>query len=109
MAEKKSSNAMDPLLQAILMYLFAPITGLIWMNETDDLVRFHARQSLYWGLLNIIVWVLITVLSAVFIGVCLMPIWGLVYLGGTIYMIVEMNKGNKTKLPIIGDMAEKNV
>ena len=98
---------MDPTLQAILMYLFAPITGLIWMNDSNDFVKFHAKQSLYLGLANVVIWVLLTLLSAVLVGACLMPVWGLVYFGVTIYMIIEMNKGNKTKLPVIGDMAEK--
>jgi uncharacterized membrane protein len=112
MAVEKStstaSSGMKPEMMALLSWIFAPITSLIWMNEKDDLVRFHAKQSLYYGIFAIVMYVLTWVLAFTIILACLSFIWPLVDLGVRIYMAIQANKGEKTKLPVIGDMAEKN-
>src|SRR3990172_8770100 len=110
MAEKStstSSGGMKPEMQALLCWIFTPITSLIWMNEKDDLVRFHAKQSLYYGIFAIVMYVVTWLLAFTVILACLTFIWPFVDLGIRIYMAIKANKGEKTKLPVFGDMAEK--
>jgi uncharacterized membrane protein len=54
--------------------------------------------------LSIVVYVILTVTIVL---ACLAPIWMLVDLGVRIYMAIQANKGEMTKLPVIGDMASK--
>jgi uncharacterized membrane protein len=103
-APQSSASGMKKETQALLCWLLAPITGLIWMNESDEFVRFHAKQSLYFGIASIVIYAVLTVTV---ILACLTFVWMFVDLGVRIYMAMQANKGMKTKLPVIGDMAEK--
>lgn len=93
---------------AWVAYLFGWITGLIlFLVKKDEYVRFHAMQSiiLFGGLhiLQIVLW------SGV--GYRMMGgVWSLIQLAVFVLWIVLMvkaHKGERFKLPVIGDLAEK--
>ena len=91
---------------AILAWIFAPITSLIWMNEKDDFLKYHAKQSLAWGITAIIGHAVCFALSFVIVGMCLWPIWGLVDLGVRVYGLVKANNGEKWEVPVVGGMVK---
>jgi len=105
----KTSTGMTQNLAGLLCYLAGWITGLIFflIEKENRFVRFHAMQSLItFGGLGVLLFILSFV-----------PILGwLVMLGlyvvGFILWIVLMVKayqGEMFKLPVIGDIAEKNI
>ncbi len=105
----KSSTGLDNNLAALLCYLGAFITGIIFyfIEKNSKYVKFHAMQStiLFGGLF------VINLISSFipFIGGLISL---LVTLGGFILWIVMMIKayqGERFKLPYIGDYAEKIV
>jgi uncharacterized membrane protein len=96
---------------AILAWLFAPITSLIWMNDEDEYLRWHAKQSLYWGLASIIVYVggsiIAFILSFILIGFfvwCLISVWMILDIVVRIMGIVKANNGEKWEVPVVSKM-----
>jgi len=106
MAEKdlgKSSTGMQPNVAALLSYLFGWITGLIFflIEKENKFVRFHALQSLIvFAILNIIIMVPV-------IGWMLVPVVSVLGLVLWIILMIKAYQGEKFKLPVVGDIAEK--
>lgn len=104
----KTTTGMKPNLAALLSYVAGIITGLIFVliEKENKFVRFHAMQSLFtfgfFFILNIALGFVPV------IGWSLIPLVGLVQLVIWILLMVKSYQGEKFKLPIVGDMAEKN-
>jgi len=113
-----SSTGMDPKVAALLSYLAGWVTGLIFflIEKEDKYVRFHAMQSI---LLSIAMFVIVIALNIILamlafiadiFGLLLAlvsPLLGLAFLVLWIMLMVKAYQGEKWKLPIIGDMAER--
>lgn len=111
-----------------LLNVIAGIIFLVTEPKENRLLRFHALQGLLLGGVWIIVWILFTII-AVAMGVSgsMMPggdftraggslivmllrlVIGLVLLAIHITAMIKANQGQMWKLPVIGDIAEKNV
>jgi uncharacterized membrane protein len=100
-----------------LCYVLGLITGIVVLvlapYNQNKFVRFHAFQSILFHVAFIGIWILETILAM------MMP-WGLsmvmsmigllitlAALGGWILLIVKAYQGERFKLPVIGDLAEK--
>jgi uncharacterized membrane protein len=74
-------------------------------------VRFHAFQCLFIAASWFVVIIALTILSFIpMVGLLLLPVHFLVWIGFLIVIIlcmVRAYQGQKFKLPVIGDMAEK--
>jgi uncharacterized membrane protein len=74
-------------------------------------VRFHSFQSIFFCVAMIVIWVGFAVLGFIPLLIFIMiPIHLLIWLGSFILWIVlliKANQGQMWKLPIIGDLAEK--
>jgi uncharacterized membrane protein len=74
-------------------------------------VRFHSFQSIFFCVALIALSVALSILTFMpFIGLILAPLHLLIGLGGFILWVVlllKANQGQMWKLPVIGDMAEK--
>ncbi|HYY56890.1 MAG TPA: DUF4870 domain-containing protein [Pyrinomonadaceae bacterium] len=120
----KTSMGLDTNVAAALSYI--GIIGLIFffIEKDNRFVRFHAMQSILTGVGAGVLVVVLTIVAAI-IGVILATISGalatiislLLYLlilviwlgaiGALIFGAIKAYKGEKFKLPVIGDMAEK--
>jgi uncharacterized membrane protein len=104
MGTRESSTGLEDNLAALLCYVLGWITGLVFllMEEKSSFVKFHALQSLA-------VFLPLQVMAMVpFIGWMLAPFLTLI---GMILWIVLMYKayhGERFKLPIVGDFAERH-
>jgi uncharacterized membrane protein len=111
-----------------LVNIIAGILFLATEPKENRLLRFHALQGLLLGGIWIIVWVVFTILQvAMGVSVSMMPGAGMAQAGGGLLILllrlvvglvllaihimgmVKANQGQMWKLPIIGDIAEKNV
>lgn len=105
----KTSTGMQANVAALLSYLAGFITGIIFyvIEKDNKFVRFHAMQSIIaFGAL----FVLNMVLAFIpFVGWVLMPIVSIVSLVLWILLMIKAYQGESFKLPIAGDMAEKQV
>lgn len=104
----KTSTGMQANTAALLCYVLGWVTGLIFylIEKENKYVRFHAFQA-------IVVFGSLTVLSIILtfipvIGWSLLPVLYLAELVIWIVLMVKAYQGEKFKLPVAGDMAEKN-
>lgn len=105
----KTSSGMNQNVAGLLCYLAGWITGLIFflIEKENKFVRFHAMQSMItFGALT----VLFMALSFIpIIGWALIPILMVVQLVLWILLMVKAYQGENFKLPLVGDIAEKNI
>ncbi|HBB88177.1 MAG TPA: hypothetical protein DC047_11225 [Blastocatellia bacterium] len=130
-------TGLDPKVAAAISYIW--IVGLIFffIEKENKFVRFHAMQSILFGIANSVIMMVLaiiaTILTVVFtigaaaasaagsgglgaiVGLLVWLIWllfwvlAMVFLVGLIFAAVKAYQGQKFKLPIIGNMAEKIV
>ena len=106
---KKTVLGITENLEALLCYAIGWITGLIFLilEKDNAYVRFHALQSLVaFGVLHIASFVIVLIpilgiLVSFLIWILCFVLW--------IVMMVKAYKGEKYKLPIVGDFVEKQL
>jgi uncharacterized membrane protein len=86
---------------------------LIEPYSRNRFVRFHAWQSIFFNVAWWVLWIgLRIVVHLPLLGFLTLLVWPLVWLGGFIVwliLVIKANQGQMYKLPVIGDMAEKQV
>ena len=71
-------------------------------------IRFHAFQSIFFCIAWTILWVALSFTAAIpFLGLLLWPLVGLGGLVLWVLMLMKAYSGQMWKLPVIGDIAEK--
>ena len=101
-----------------LCYIFGWITGVIFLlidpYKNDKFVRFHAFQSIFFNLSLIVVYIAFMflgfILAMIHLGLLLVPIWFVLGVGIFalwLFLMFKAYNNQKFKLPIIGDLAEK--
>ena len=74
-------------------------------------VRFHSFQSIFFAVAWTVIWIALSFVGMIpVLGWATLIIWPLLGLGGLIIWIIlllKANQGQMFKLPVIGDMAEK--
>jgi uncharacterized membrane protein len=103
----KTSMNLDENVASLLCYVLGWITGLIFflVEKENKMVRFHAMQS-------IVVFGSITVVSIIvgwipFVGYIIGVLLSILALVLWILLMIKAYQGEKYKLPIAGDIAEK--
>lgn len=63
-----TSTGLDPQLAGLLCYVLSPLTGIVFflIEKTSPVVRFHAAQSIVFGVGAVILWIAIAILSYLF-------------------------------------------
>ena len=108
--EKKSSTGLDSNIGGLLSYVLGWITGLIFflIEEKDEFVRFHAMQSLIvFGAFTVLSIVLGILFMVPYIGPILGAFFWIASLVLWIILMVKAYQGERYKLPIAGNLAEK--
>lgn len=123
-----SSFGLAPNIAALVGYLFIPWTSIaVIMTEKENrFVRFHAFQSLFMGIglvvfticLSVVIMVLSLIAAAIspyagiLVSVVSLIVWAIiafVILAFWAVCLFKAYKGEKYKLPLIGNFAEKYV
>lgn len=108
-AKEKTDSGLDENLAGMLCYLFGVITGVVFIliEKKNRFVRFHALQSIF---LSIVVIILNTAFNMIpFLGFMFSILLTPVVLILWIVLMVNAYQGKIFKLPIIGDMVEKQL
>lgn len=132
-ASPSTGSGLDPKIAAALSYIW--IVGVIFffIEKENRFVRFHALQSIIFGIANSVIMVVLAVLAIIltfafsiggaivggglgalinlFVWLIWLIFWllGLVFLIGLVFAAIKAYQGEKFKLPIIGNMAENIV
>lgn len=98
------TEGLDPKLAGLLCYIW--IIGVVFLFiSKDKFVRFHAWQSLIMGIVFFVLYLIVAFMPFIwFFSWIFSPL----YLILIIVMMVKAYAGEKYKLPVIGDIAEKN-
>ena len=107
--EIKTSTGMNQNVAGLLCYLAGWITGLIFflIEKENRFVRFHAMQSIItFGSLSVL---FIVIGFMPFVNLVLVPILAILQVILWIILMVKAYQGELFKLPMIGDIAEKNI
>jgi uncharacterized membrane protein len=109
-----STTSLEPNVAGLLCYVLGWITGLVFIliEKENKFVRFHAMQSIVtFGAFSVL-WIPFYIFSSlgilailfgilqVIIGVLVFVLW--------IVLMIKAYQGERFKLPIAGDIAEKN-
>lgn len=95
----------------LLAYLFIPaiIFLLVEPYKKSRFVRFHSFQCLFFAIAWFVLWFLLTIVTSV-VGVFMFFLYPIISLAGLalgIFLMIKAYQGQIFKLPMIGDLAEK--
>jgi uncharacterized membrane protein len=112
-AQPFSAPGMGDNVAGALCYLFGFITGIVFLvlapYNQSKFVRFHAFQSIFLNIGYIVVWLGFMILGilthglAFLLNLLLFPVVLIIWL----YMMYSAFNNKKVKIPVIGDLAEK--
>lgn len=108
-----ANSGMADNVAGLLAYLFIPaiIFLVVEPYKKSRFVRFHSFQCLFFAIAWFVLWFLLTIVAMVpFVGSVMFFLFPLIGLAGTVLGIILMIKayqGQLFKLPVIGDLAEK--
>ena len=116
MAEKKAAAkpaGAPNRTNALLCWIFAPITSFIFMNDEDEFTKQCAKHSMYFGVAMVIIHVVLWVLGSIgiifVVGTlcfCVDALVWIVDLAIRIMGAVKANEGELFKVPVISDMVK---
>lgn len=92
---------------AAVAYVLTFITGIIifLVAKEDKYARWHAIQAIGLGVFALVVGIVLGFLP--FLGM-LSLLWNLAVLVAVIFLAVKAYQGEKVRLPVVADMADKN-
>ena len=114
-APTATAGGMAPNVAATLSYVLTFITGILFLvlapYNQDRFVRFHAFQSIFFAVACFVINIAFTLLAVAILPWMLTSMLSmlltLAFLGVWILMMVKAYQGERFKLPVIGDLAEK--
>jgi uncharacterized membrane protein len=96
-----------------LCYLLGLLTGIIFLviapYNQNKTIRFHAFQSIFFNvgvIIFYIAWGLVSLFTHG-LGFLLYPLFGIAIFGLWLYLMFSAFNNKRIKLPIVGDLAEK--
>ncbi|OGX18069.1 MAG: hypothetical protein A3K83_01780 [Omnitrophica WOR_2 bacterium RBG_13_44_8b] len=103
----KTSTGIQPNVAALLSYLVGFITGIIFfiIEKENKFVRFNAMQSIITFGALFVLQIVLAIIPA--IGPILLVIVNILSLALWVLLMVKAYQGESFKLPIVGDIAEK--
>lgn len=108
----------------LLCYLFGWLSGLIFLLiDKRPFVRFHGAQSIAFNIAIFPLWIIYLIVNFVLsmiltairlpgLGILtwfLVPVMGFLIFGTWVFLMYKAYKGEKFKLPIIGNIVEKMI
>ena len=104
-----TDTGIKPNVAALLSYVLGFVTGLIFIliEKNNRFVRFHAMQSIVtFGFIFIAQWILsfipvLGILASGLLSMLAVVLW--------VILMVKAYQGESFKLPVIGELAEKNI
>ena len=112
-----ASSGLQRNVAGMLCYILGLVTGIVFLVITpynkDRFIRFHAFQAIFFHVGIIAIWIVLGILDAILgfgLGFIVTLAQLVVWLGGLalwIFLMVKAYGNEKYKLPVIGDLAEK--
>ena len=105
----KTALGIDENIEGLLCYVLGFITGILFLvlEKENKFVRFHAMQSIVTFLALFVISMVIGIIPV--LGWILSGLLGLVGLVLWLLLMFKAYQGEMYKLPIAGDLAEKQI
>ena len=107
----KSSTGVEENVAGLLCYVAGWVSGLVFflIEKDSKFVKFHAMQSIITFVPLMIVWLVVRGIFYLipFVGWVITSLVGVLFLVLWIVLMIKAYQGEKFKLPVIGDLAEK--
>ena len=102
---------LEPNVESVLSYLIPPFTGIavFVMEKNNKFVRFHAMQSILFGVAAFILSAIANALVVVFIGIIIVPLLSLALFLAWLFVMWKAYQNEEYMLPIIGQIAKDQV
>lgn len=102
---------LEPNIEAALAYLVAPFTGvLVFLFERENkFVRFHAMQSILFGIASFAASWIAGMLVAVLVGVILIPLVAIASFILWLFLMWKAYNNEEYALPFLGKIAHDQV
>lgn len=102
---------LDPNVEAVLAYLISPFTGVavFVMEKNNKFVRFHAMQSILFGVASFVLMAIANALIAVLVGVIIAPLLSLALFLTWLFIMWKAYQNEEFMLPVIGQVAKDQV
>jgi len=106
--KKKSSTGLDENIAGSLCYVLGWITGLIFflLEKESTFVKFHAMQSIVISVALTLINIAVSIFTPS-LRLVISPLVSVLSIVILIIMIIKAYNGEMYKLPIAGDIAEK--
>lgn len=114
MQNQKSALGLDGNITALIGYLIWIVAlVLVFIEKDNKFVRFHAFQSVFYGLSAVAIFIVLMIFSVIMAFIHLgflvwllsLLVW-LAFFAGLILLAVKAYQGQMFKLPVIGNIAE---
>lgn len=109
MNQNKTQLGLTENFEAMLCYILGWVSGVLFfiIEKESKFVRFHALQSILTFLGTMVIFVVLRVIPVLgwLISVVLTPVVIILW----IVLMIKAYKGEMFKLPVIGDMVEKQI
>lgn len=101
----------EPNVSAALAYLISPITGIVFflIEKDNKFVRFHAMQSILFGVASYLAYAISSALVVVLIGILLIPLVTVAIFVLWLLLMWKAYQGQEYELPVIGKIAKQQV
>lgn len=102
---------MEPNIEAALTYFVTPLSGVFvyLMEKENKFVRFHAMQSILFGLTAILAMYLAKISVALLIGIILDPLVSMIIATYWVILMWKAYNSKEYKLPVIGKIARDQI
>ena len=110
-SEAQKPYDIEPNIEAALSYFLTPFSGIavFILEKENKFVRFHAFQSILFGVVAFGAWSIASALTAVLIGLILIPIVQIATLILWFFLMYKAYKNEEYHLPLLGDIAKQQV
>ncbi len=110
-AKTSKYTNLEPNVAGALAYILTPFTGIAFyiLEKDDKFVRFHAFQSILFGVASYATWVVATSLIVLLVGVLLVPIVSIVVFIYYALLMWKAFNNEMYELPVIGKIARNQV
>jgi uncharacterized membrane protein len=116
MQNQKSALGLDGNVTALIGYIIWIVALiLIFIEKENKFVRFHAFQSVFYGLAIFALFIVLAIFTTIlaFVSSTLASLFSLLYLlvwlaalAGIVLLCIKAYQGQMFKLPVIGNLAE---
>ena len=115
MAEENSKVSkytnLEPNIAGALAYIVAPFSGILLyiLEKEDKFVRFHAFQSIVFGIASYILWAIATSTMALLVGFVLAPVVSVVIFVFYALLMWKAYNHEMYELPILGKIVKQQM